>query len=147
MSEREPIQQMDPTWFHAYSYDVFFKQVFWIIMSQIASSSPKNNLWDEVRYFFNIYIRPNLRSNFGNHILCISKIFGPRDGGWKYCIKAIAIVNECLACKHSLDSYTKHCTIPYFIKLISYRANFAVSGPTSGADPGMHLYRYSWNEA
>ena len=28
-------------------------------------------------------------------------------------------------------SYNKNCTIPYFINLISNRANFAVSGPTS----------------
>ena len=31
----------------------------------------------------------------------------------------------------SNKSYNKYCTIPYFIKLISDRANFAVSGPTS----------------
>ena len=42
-----------------------------------------------VRYFFIFHIRPNLRSNFGNHtrlervkkILCISEIFGSRGGG------------------------------------------------------------------
>ena len=42
-----------------------------------------------VRYFFIIHIRPNLRSNFGNHrrlelfkkIICISEIFGSRGGG------------------------------------------------------------------
>ena len=42
-----------------------------------------------VRYFFIIHIRPNLRSNFGNHthlerfknIFCISEIFGSRGGG------------------------------------------------------------------
>ena len=28
-------------------------------------------------------------------------------------------------------SYNKNCTIPYFINLISDRANFAVSGPFS----------------
>ena len=28
-------------------------------------------------------------------------------------------------------SYNKNCTIPYFINLISDRANFAVNGPTS----------------
>ena len=38
---------------------------------------------------------------------------------------------------HNLDFHliihknNKNCTIPYFINLISDRANFAVSGPTS----------------
>ena len=31
----------------------------------------------------------------------------------------------------SYYSYNKNCTIPYFINLISDRANFTVSGPTS----------------
>ena len=31
----------------------------------------------------------------------------------------------------SNDSYNRNCTIPYFINLITDRANFAVSGPTS----------------
>ena len=42
-----------------------------------------------VRYLFKIHIRPNLRSNFGNHtslerfkkILYILEFFGSRDGG------------------------------------------------------------------
>ena len=28
-------------------------------------------------------------------------------------------------------SYNKNCTIPYFINLITDRANFSISGPTS----------------
>ena len=30
----------------------------------------------------------------------------------------------------SYYSFNNNCTIPYFIKLISNRANFAISGPT-----------------
>ena len=120
-----------------------------------------------VCYFSVIYIRPNLRSNFGNHIqlerfkkiICISEIFGSRGGGiqiltligvrkcqflaksenwsnaYAYCSNKSIVNNECLvSIQFELSSnylYNKNWTIPYFINLISDRANFAVSGSTS----------------
>ena len=41
-------------------------------------------------------------------------------------------------------SYNKNCSIAYFINLISYRANFAVHGPTSFYLYGMFPRSYPY---
>ena len=93
-------------------------------------------------------------------MICISKHFGSRGGGTEIlimiggqkcqfsaksenwtnvyvCCSCKLITNdEYLVCLHSFDftqntHIKKKCTIPYFINLISNKANYAVRGPTS----------------
>ena len=80
------------------------------------------------KLFFKTHIRPNLRSNFGNHmILWISEFIGSRDGGIEiltmmgvqkchflaksenltnacfYCSSKLIVKNKCLVYKDRLD--------------------------------------------